>query len=269
MMLPPARPYGFLEVRRAGRVVNVVLLRPSSLNALTLEMLTEIDAVLAEVEADDGVRALTVTGAGEAFCVGGDTAQLERGLADRSVMETFIAELNRVLLRLEELPVPTIAAVNGTAHAGGLEVALACDLCLVAREARLADRHAVYGLMPGGGATYRLARRIGEQAARELILTGRWVTGDEAAEMGLALRAVERARLDDETAALARAIAEHPRATLAAIKAAMIRTRGLPSASAAAVESGLLLDLVGSTDLVAEGYRAAREHRPPRWRQQV
>ena len=139
-----------------------------------------------------------VRGEGRAFCSGADLIAMDAAFADHSRLSRYLEEINACLFRLEELPVPVIAAVHGFVLAGGLELMLACDMAIAAEDARIGDQHVNFGLMPGGGSTQRLPRRIGMQRAMELLTTGRWLSGAEAAAWGLVLRAVPVEKLDQE-----------------------------------------------------------------------
>lgn len=163
------------------------------------------------------------------------------------------------------MPIPTVAAVNGFARAGGFELALACDLMIVAEDAKIGDNHAHVGVMPGGGATQRLPRRIGEQRAKELIWTARWLTGIEAVEYGLALRAVPGARLMTAVEELLDDLRGKPRACLAAVKRAMRDGQGLPIDDAIEVEIKQFVAYMGGEPFAREGFRASLEGREPDW----
>ena len=160
------------------------------------------------VAADAGVKALVVRGQGRAFCAGADLVAMQESFADNASLRRYLTSFNEVLFALEELPIPTIAVVHGHALAGGLEVLLSCDLVIAAEDARIGDQHINFGLMPGGGSTQRLPRKIGKQRAMELLFTGRWLTGQEAAEAGLVWRAVPLDELDRELELLVADITE-------------------------------------------------------------
>jgi enoyl-CoA hydratase/carnithine racemase len=251
------------EIRE--RIGYATLNRPKALNALDEEVLSDLAALLPRVAADQEVKALVFRGAGEAFSVGLDLDLLERAFSDTGYFRDVLERLQRLLLDIEALPVPAIAAVNGLARAGGLELALACDLILIADEARVGDTHLAYGILPGGGATQRLPRAIGRQRARDLILTGRWIHGPEAAEMGLALRSVPRAGLDAAVEELAARFRTLSRATLGATKAAIVQGESLPLASALDLEIDLFIKYLEEEPTSREGFQASIERRDPVW----
>lgn len=246
-------------------VATITLDRPRALNAVDEEMLAELDQAVGSVADDERVKAVLVTGAGEAFCVGLDLGLLERAFADPAYFRTVLERFKGVLIAIEALPVPVIAAVNGVARAGGFELLLACDIVLAAEQARIGDTHLAFGIVPGGGATQRAPRKLGWQRAIELILSGRWMDGGEAARIGLALRAVDGARLMDDARALAASFASLSRPCIAATKAAM-RDGG-----ASSLGGGLTLEIdrfmryLETVPDAREGFDAWREGRAPTW----
>ncbi|MEJ2864768.1 enoyl-CoA hydratase/isomerase family protein [Actinomycetospora flava] len=163
---------------RRGAALWLTLNRPDVLNGLDQDVLDGLSAGLDAAEADPDVRAVVVAAAGRAFCAGADLAYA-RALADAdpppgaaSATNAFLHRVRTVLDRLEAFPRPVIAAVNGLAVGGGLELVLVCDVAIAARSARLGDGHAVYGQVPGGGASARLVRRLGLATAKHLMFTG-------------------------------------------------------------------------------------------------
>jgi enoyl-CoA hydratase/carnithine racemase len=167
-------------------VAYITFTRPESMNSMTPEVHGDLESLLDYLEADFELRALVITGTGKAFCVGLDLEVIKRGFPDLVYFETVVRRFQNILLRLEALTLPTIAAVNGYARAGGWELMLACDLVLVAEEAQVGDAHSVYAVAPGGGASQRLPRIIGMQRAKEIIWSGRWMHASELVEYGLA-----------------------------------------------------------------------------------
>jgi enoyl-CoA hydratase/carnithine racemase len=172
------------------RVATFTIERESKLNALDQGVLDGLGEAVRRVQEDGDVRALVLRGAGgRSFSTGIDLGWFLAGgmMTDAGKSLRFTAMIHDRLRVLEECTVPTIAAVDGFALAGGLELALACDLLVCSDESRLGDQHANYALVPGAGGSQRLPRRVGEQRALELMLTGRHVDGREAVDIGLAL----------------------------------------------------------------------------------
>ena len=156
-----------------GPVATLTLNRPEALNALSPRMVDELADALDRLEGQDTVKVLVVRGSGRAFCAGADLLFMEGAFDDLPMLSSHLERVNRVFFRLEELPIPVIAVVQGFALAGGLELMLACDMVLAAEDARIGDQHANFGLMPGGGSTQRLPHKLGYQRAMCLLLTGR------------------------------------------------------------------------------------------------
>lgn len=262
---PPA--FTTLGLVREGRTAWIRFTRPDHLNSLSEGALRDLDGALDLVEADEGIRALVITGAGKAFSVGLDLDLLTRAFAEPTYFESVLTRLGALCLRLESLPVVTIAAVNGLARAGGFELMLACDLVLIAEEARIGDVHTVHGVVPGGGSTVRLPRVVGAQRAREIFLTGRWVPPSEAVALGLALEAVPLADLDDAARALADRLVDKSRNCLGAVKRQLVAVDGLATRDGMVAERREFLAYVSPPDSDAqEGFRASVERREPSWR---
>ena len=174
-------------LEQRGPVAWATLNRPQELNALSPAMLDRLSGVLDETEADPSVRCLVLTGAGRAFCAGADLRFVHELPADGrdAATMTFLRTASALMSRLEAFPKPVIAAVNGVATAGGLELVLCCDLVIAADTARLGDGHANYGLLPGAGASARLPRRIGLARAKHLFFTGDLLPAAELVPAGL------------------------------------------------------------------------------------
>jgi enoyl-CoA hydratase/carnithine racemase len=185
------RPFVLVEAK--GAALWISLNRPASLNALTPEMLGQIANALDDAARNDHVRCVVLTGAGRAFCAGADLKAV-RGGADTpssDPLRAFLAHAAEVTSKLADFPKPLIAAVNGLALAGGLEIALCADLVIAARSARLGDAHANYGLLPGGGSSARLPRKIGQTRATFLLFTGDSLSADEMQTYGLVNQVVD------------------------------------------------------------------------------
>jgi enoyl-CoA hydratase len=193
----------------APHVLLVRLNRPEVLNALNTQMGRDILDLWSRLTAEPGdVRCVILTGAGErAFCAGGDLK--ERDGMTQAQWQAQHELFERGFMALMELPLPVIAAVNGHAFGGGLEIALCCDFIYAARSARFALSEVRLGIMPGGGGTQNLPRAVGERRAKELILTARPFTADEGAGFGLINRVCAPESLLNETLETAKMIAEN------------------------------------------------------------
>jgi enoyl-CoA hydratase len=244
-------------------VALLTINRPKVLNALNRQTLGELEAVLQAEARGPEVRALVLTGAGEkAFVAGADISEMS-GLTAPQARD--FAELGqRVFGRLEALPVPTIAAVNGFALGGGSELALACDLVYASERARFGQPEVNLGLLPAWGGTQRLARRVGPMRALEIVLSGDTYDAARAREMGLCLEVLAPEKLLEHARAKARTIASRGPLAVAAAK------RVLRAGADAGLAQGLALEaeafgLVFASDDMREGTRAFLEKRPARF----
>ena len=254
-----------IVVERRDRAVYARLDRPNALNAINEAVVERLDDLLGEIERDEANRAFVLTGTGETFCVGMDLACLERGFRDHAYFRSFLERLAALLLRMEALPVPVISAVNGLTRAGGFEIVLASDIVLIADEARIADDHGRFAVLPGGGATQRAPRKLGWQRAADLILTARWIDGRTAVDYGVALRSVPRSELGAAVEEIVDQLRGKSRAFLGAAKAAMRDGATLPLADAVRLEIDRFIDHLERSPDAQEGFAAYREKRPPRW----
>ena len=197
-------------------VATVTLNRPEKLNALNEEMMDALPAAIKSVAANGDVRCVIVTGAGRAFCAGGDVARMASRSTGRSVDRIRLHhEASRLL---HEMPKPTIAMIKGAAIGGGLAIALSCDICIATESARLGTGFVRVALAGDYGGTWMAQRLVGVARARELYFTGEIIDGREAARIGLVNRAVPDDQLESETRALAERIAKGPPIALAHMK---------------------------------------------------
>lgn len=204
-------PYQDLQIELDGGVCWFTLDRPEQMNALTPEMGDGLVSALEQAGRDDEVRAIVITGAGRAFCAGGDlktmNVRAERERTATGRLEALHAAGRRIPVLLRQVQQPVIAAVNGAAMGWGCDLAVACDIRIAAEGARFGELFVKRGLIPDGGATYNLPRLIGMDRAAELIFTGRIVDAAEALRIGLVTRVVPAAELDTEARRLAAEIA--------------------------------------------------------------
>jgi enoyl-CoA hydratase len=175
-------------VNQEGGIATVTLNRPEKLNALNRDLRGQFCRVMQELRADPNIGVVIITGAGRAFSAGLDLRELGAEGIREDGNATFITVI-------DDMEVPVIAAVNGFAVTGGFELALACDIMIAAEEAQFADTHARVGVMPGGGMSARLPRAVGVRKAKELSLTGNYLTARDAERMGLVNRVVPRDQL--------------------------------------------------------------------------
>ena len=255
--------YANIILETANRVATLRLNRPDALNALNLELLSEFSDAVRAVGEDESVKALVIRGEGRAFCAGADLLFFDTVFDNISRLPPYVKLLNDCLFQLEDLPIPTIAVVHGFALAGGLELVLACDMTLAAEDARLGDQHANFGLMPGGGSTQRLPRRVGMQRAMELLTTGRWLSGSEAVAWGLALRAVPTESLEAELETLLLQLRDKSRTGLAWTKSIARQSQDLPLRAGIDREGMAFVQYFATSPHPQEGIRAFKEKRKP------
>ena len=208
-------------VERQDNYALIILNRPRALNALNQALMAELDAAIDELAADESVRAIVLTGAGEkAFAAGADISEFN-SIPSASVAAEFSLRGQAILIKIERLPKPVIAAINGFALGGGCELIMACDIRLAADSARLGQPEINLGIIPGYGGTQRLTRLVGKGAAKLLCLSGDHITAQEALRIGLVDKVVPAADLLDEAKALAVKLAGKAPVAAAAIKQAI------------------------------------------------
>jgi enoyl-CoA hydratase len=244
------------------RVGLITIDRPDKLNALSQRVRDEMMEVLEEIETDDGIGAVVITGSGDkSFIAGADISEFD----GRSPMDQRHAmRFPRLYDVMSELSKPVIAMINGFCLGGGCELAMSCDLRIASEKARFGQPEIKLGLIPGGGGTQRLPRLVGLGNAMRLILTGDMIPAAEAKEIGLVDIVVPHEELEETTLALAGRIASMSPLTLKVAKQAIRASERM------AIEEGILHErdlfcLCFSTDDMKEGVRAFLEKRPPGW----
>jgi len=251
----------------ADGVVLLTLNRPDRGNGVVPEMARDLLDVLQRLEQDRSVRALVLTGAGKQFCAGADLVEFQRYIEECLPVEhePFNARvLWPVTQRLVTCRLPVIAAINGGATAGGLDLALACDIRIASANAKLGETYIKLGLNPGNGGTYFLPRLVGSGLAAELALTGDIVDARHALEMGLVNRVVEPEALLTTAVAMAERIAAHPRLALEATKQQLRQSWHLDLISSMNASFWAVATMSHTEDL-KEGIAAAREKRPAKF----
>jgi len=244
-------------------IATLTVNRPAALNALNRRVLEEIAQVLRDVRHDPAVRVLIVTGAGDrAFVAGADIA----AMAEMSAVEglEFSRLGHRVMQTFEDLSIPVIAAVNGFALGGGLELALACDLIIAGEKARFGQPEINLGLIPGFGGTQRLPHRIGHAWARELIMTGETIDAKTALELRLVNAVVPSAELIDAARKLAAKLAAKSALALRQAKAALRAAFTMEEDAGLRLEQEAFGVAFAGADRV-EGTKAFLEKREPKW----
>ncbi len=252
-----------LRVEKEQSICTIVLNRPEVYNSLNRELVASLHEVLDELTFDKSIRVVIVTGEGEkAFCAGADLKE-RRTMPPQEVVQ-FLHSLQSAFLKLERLPKPVIAAINGVAFGGGTELALACDLRVMARHAKMGLTETSLGIIPGGGGTQRLPRLIGKGKAKELIYTARHVGAEEALAIGLVNRVVEAENLLAEARQLAEEIAQNAPLAVTQAKFAIDRGMDVDLETGLALETNAYQVLIPTKDRL-EGLQAFQERRKPHY----
>jgi enoyl-CoA hydratase len=246
----------------ATGVALITLDRPDVLNALSLDLLDELAAILDRLDADPACRAIVLTGSGtRAFAAGADIRELAR----QTTVGLFAENRFAVWDRIAAVRTPLIAAVRGFALGGGCELAMSCDIIVAAEDATFGQPEINLGVMPGAGGTQRLTRAIGKARAMDLILTGRTIGAVEAERIGLVSRVVAPDRTLDEAIELAKRIAAQAPVAVLAAKEAIKQADELPLSAGLQHERRAFFLLFASDDQ-GEGMAAFVEKRPPQWK---
>lgn len=242
-------------------LATITFNRPKVLNALNSELLDEFSSALEQISGDEDIRVLILTGAGEkAFVAGADIKELNtlNALSAKLFSRKGLAIINKI----QELPIPVIAAVNGFALGGGTEIALACDFIFASEKATFGQPEINLGLIPGFGGTQRLPRLVGINMAKELIFTGRMVPAEEALRIGLINRICRPEELIEEVRKTAAGMAQKGKVSLQAAKQAINRGLNVDLATGCNIETDAFAICMASEDS-DEGTAAFIEKRKP------
>ena len=241
----------------------VTINRPKALNALNMDVLTDLYAAFTEIEADEAVKAVIVTGEGKAFVAGADIAQMSQlnALEGREMMIMG----HKVMNLIEAVEKPVIAAVNGFALGGGCELAMACDIRIASEKAKFAQPEVGLGIIPGFGGTQRLARLVGKGMAKYMIMTAEMITAAEAYRIGLVEKVAAPEELMDEAVKVAKTIASKAPIAIATAKSAINNGFDMDMKSASKFEIETFTAAFGSEDKT-EGMAAFLEKRAPEFK---
>jgi 2-(1,2-epoxy-1,2-dihydrophenyl)acetyl-CoA isomerase len=260
--------YETLKLDQTDNSVCILTLnRPDKLNALTVAVAQEFKAAVPEA-LDRGARAFVLTGAGRAFCAGGDLGEMQEMASREGKMDAFFDEplrlINESILLIRQTPVPFIAAVNGVASGGGCNLALACDLVIAAESAKFNQAFINVGLVPDCGGTFILPRLVGWKRAAELMFTGNMITAQQALEIGMINNVAPDSELMNQALALAERLAQAPTAAIGQIKRLLEASAVNDQASQLDLERKAQIE-AGKTKDFAEGVSAFLEKRRPRF----
>lgn len=241
----------------------LTLNRPEKLNPLDWSTVKELRDALGKLGAGPPVL---VTGAGRAFCAGGDLAGYISLYTRPDDFRSFLLDFRDMLIEIERSERIFIAVINGACAAGGLELLLACDIVLTAQEAQIGDAHLNFGQLPGAGGSQRLPRAIGSLRAKHLMLSGRFLSGREAVDIGLANEAVPGSELMPRARTFARELAEHSQSGLRGAKHLINQGMEMPLAEALDFEIDYVHRYATTDPDATEGLRAFAEKRQPAYR---
>ncbi|MGG3988784.1 enoyl-CoA hydratase [Bacillus smithii] len=244
------------------KIAIIILNRPEAANALSKQLLSELKQLLQTVKGQNDIQTVIITGSGPFFCAGADLK--ERKGMDEEEVKQAVQQIRSIINELENVPQPTIAAINGAAMGGGLELALACDIRIAAQDAKLGLTETSLGIIPGAGGTQRLPRLIGKGRAKELIFAARKISGAEAEILGLVEYAVEAERVLEKAFELAKEFVENAPLSLRQAKIAVNKGMETDIMTGLKIEELAYNALLNSSDRI-EGLKAFQEKRQPRY----
>lgn len=248
---------------RHGLVAWLRLNRAADMNALSVDLVGELGAAVEALRCDDTIRAVVLTGVGRAFCAGANLKEVLAGLnATPSGDEDFLDAIARVFQSLRDLPKPVIGGLNGITVAGGLELAMCCDVLIATESAKIGDAHANFGVFPGAGGAVVLPRRIGAANAKYLLFSGKSMPAKDLLRMGLVQEVVADDAFEERLKELSAELARKSPLVLTRMKQAVAASTDMSQDEALAYELAILRDHLKSND-AAEGLAAFREKRTP------
>jgi enoyl-CoA hydratase len=253
--------YKTILYEKKDRVGTITLNRPKSMNSLSSELLRELDHVLTEIDRDDDVKVVILTGSEKFFAAGADITEIGE-IKTPLDAHRFLKMAQAVFNHIEDLEKPVIAAISGLALGGGCELTLACDLRIAADNTTFGQPEIKIGVIPGAGGTQRLPRIVGITKAKELLYTGDFMDAQEAYRIGLLNKVVPAASLMEETRKMALKIARQPGVALKATKLAVNGGLNMDIKSAMAYEARCF-EILFSTEDQKEGMKAFIEKRKP------
>ena len=249
-----------IELQREEAVAVVRLNRPERRNALSPTVLQELAEALGDLDAEEGVRCIVITGTDEVFAAGAEI----KAMVERSFQQVLEASTMPFWQRVADCRTPLVAGVSGFALGGGCELALLCDMIVASETAEFGQPEITLGIIPGGGGTQRLARVIGKQRTMELVLTGRRIAATEALRLGFVNMVASKRTWFQETVDLAQVIARRPPLAVKLAKQAVLAADEMPLTAGLAHERRLY-ELAMATEDRVDGMRAFLEKRRPKF----
>lgn len=247
----------------SGSTAILELARPDTFNCLSLSTFEAIQSALDEIEASAGaVRSILIRAQGKHFCTGADLGELKKVRRDEASLKAFLDAGHAALDRLQSIDLPVVGAVQGLCLAGGLELALSCDVIFADSQARFGDQHGKFGIIPGWGGSQRLPRIIGPRRAKDLLLSARWIDADTALQWGLVNYVCESGTLQREAQAYCSMLAGRSRKGLASMKRLADDGMQRSLADGLSLEKSYALEILRLQD-VEEGIAAFEDRREP------
>ncbi|MDI3534839.1 MAG: 2-(1,2-epoxy,2-dihydrophenyl)acetyl-CoA isomerase [Thermosediminibacterales bacterium] len=248
-------------LEKKDNIATITMNRPQTLNSLQPVLIDELVNALISVQNDDSVKVAVLTGAGRAFCAGGDLTHIET--IDNPVQaRDYIVKAAEIVSTIVNMEKPVIAMVNGVAAGAGFNIALACDIIFCAKSVRFGQSFAKIGLIPDCGGTYFLPRAVGLHKAKELMFTGDLIDADTALKLGIVNKVIDDAELKETTYKFAEKLANGAPIALALIKKALNQSFSLNLECALELEASLQCNCLQTQDN-KEGINAFKEKRPP------
>jgi enoyl-CoA hydratase/carnithine racemase len=252
-----------LRVKIEDGVATITLDRPDRLNALSTEAFRQLEQEIDSIEAGGTARVILLRAQGKHFCTGADLGEVLDAV-DKGTpgIELYLSSGQSALRRVEACELPVVAAVQGLCLAGGLELALACDVIFAAKSARFGDQHSNFGFLPGWGGSYRLVQQIGPRRAADLLFSGRAITATDALAWGLINYTIEDENLSVEAEKYCGELARRSRSGMSAMKRLIGAAQGAGLSTALQSEREAVAKQLQSRD-GQEGFAAFREKRKP------
>jgi enoyl-CoA hydratase len=246
---------------KKGAVGLITLNRPSVRNALNRQLMTELCSALTSFESDQGIGAAVITGGSVFFSAGADIKEM----SDKTMVEAYLGDMGRLWDKVASYPKPLVAAVNGYAFGGGLELAMACDIIVCSEDAKFGQPEINIGIMPGAGGTQRLPRLVGKNRALEMVLTGKPIDAREAYMLGLVNRVVPAETVLEQAMNIAKEIASKAPIAVRLAKESVLKSLDTDLATGLLLEHRLFYMLFATEDQ-KEGMTAFLEKREPRFK---